>query len=103
MSRTTPPITVFEISELRGALNDIGMHHLTVAKHSPCLRVDATDEVGAYPIFRLRRSTVHLWTLEFPTSRNRWETTPYRDTIPNLLKLVVNDFGWILATHQDPE
>jgi hypothetical protein len=94
---------VFEIRELRGALNDIGMHHETVTKHSPCLRVDAMDDVGAYPLLRLRRCTVHLWPLEFPNSRNRWESTPNRDTIPNLLKLMVTDFAWILAAHQDPE
>jgi hypothetical protein len=102
MTTKPPTVTDSDASELRFVLDQRGLDSLQVTKRSPCLRVEAVDEVGAYPILRLRRSTVHLWVLEFPTSGNRWETTPYRDTMPNLLDRVVADFSWVIAIPQNP-
>jgi hypothetical protein len=101
MSRT-PPIDRSHVEELRHILSRLGLQEFHVAKHSPCLRVEAIDEQGNYPVLRLRRDTVHLWILELPKSTNRWETTPYRATMPELMNMVVADFGWLLAAHQNP-
>jgi hypothetical protein len=46
---------------------------------------------------RLRRDTVHLWTLEIATHTGKWEKTGFRGLFQDLLKLMMTDFPWTLA------
>lgn len=102
MPAKAPPVTESECDALRRTLTSLGLTHLTVTKRSPHLKIEASDAVGPYPVLRLRRETANLWTLEFPTSSNRWETTPYRAPIRELMQLVVDEFNWVLTDQQDP-
>jgi len=45
----------------------------------------------------LRHVTVHYWTLEVATHTGRWEPTPIRDTMDNVLAILVDSFGWTLT------
>jgi hypothetical protein len=45
---------------------------------------------------RLRKDTVHLWTLEIADHRGRFEPTGLRDLSDTLLDTLVSDFGWVL-------
>ena len=49
---------------------------------------------------RLRRDTVHLWTLEMATHTGRWERTGFRDQRDKLLDLLVTTFPWIVAARE---
>lgn len=102
MATKPPAVTDWECSVLRDILTRQGLTHLSVTKRSPYLKIEAADTVGTYPVLRLRRDTVHLWTLEFPTSSSRWETTPYRGTKAELMAMVVADFSWVLVNQQNP-
>jgi hypothetical protein len=49
---------------------------------------------------RLRRETIHLWTLEVATHTGRWEKTGFRGTIDELLGLLVTQLPWTVAPRQ---
>ena len=46
---------------------------------------------------RFLRDTQRLWLLEFPTRGGRWDRTPYRDTIENLMALLETEFPWTIV------
>jgi hypothetical protein len=45
----------------------------------------------------LRHVTVQYWTLDMATHTGRWESTPYRGVMDEVLSLLVDTFGWVLA------
>jgi hypothetical protein len=47
--------------------------------------------------FRLRRDAVHLWRLDMATHTGRWETTPFRAQLDELVTMVLTDFPWTLT------
>jgi hypothetical protein len=60
--------------------------------------------------FRVRRDTVHLWCLDMANHHGRWERTPFRDQIDDLVLMVLERFPWTLtpifenpARTSDPE
>ncbi len=46
---------------------------------------------------RMKRDTSHLWLLQMPTGGGRWEPTPFRDTLDNLVEPLVTQFSWMVA------
>jgi len=76
--------------------------HLRVRRRADLLTIVSGSPQGPVPRARLRQVTVHLWRLEMPTHTGRWETTPFREDLMVLLKLLVTDFGWTLAPIDDP-
>ncbi len=49
----------------------------------------------------MKRDTSHLWLLQMPTRGGRWEPTPFRDTLDNLVELLVTQFSWMVAPWDD--
>jgi hypothetical protein len=45
----TPPIDQSRVEELRDILSRLGLPEFHIAKHSPCLRLEAVDEPGKLP------------------------------------------------------
>jgi hypothetical protein len=39
----------------------------------------------------------HRWTLDVADAAGRWEATPFQATLPELLDLVTDTLGWVLA------
>ena len=71
--------------------------HLRARRRGRVVTVESGPKGAVVPRARFRRDTVHLWLLEMPTHRGRWERTPYRDQLENLMRHVESEFAWTLA------
>jgi hypothetical protein len=49
------------------------------------------------PHARLRREGVHLWRLEMPVSSGKWEKTPHRAQLGEVLAVLAEVYPWMLA------
>lgn len=73
-----------------------GLQHLRVRARSDLLIIESGPDAAPFAHARLRRLTATLWTLEMPTRSGRWEPTPFRDTIDNVVTVLAEQFGWTL-------
>ncbi len=71
--------------------------HLRVRARGALLTVESGPEQAPWPHIRFRRDTVHLWRLEMPVRGGRWERTPYRGPLEDLVDSVVEAFPWTLS------
>lgn len=81
----------------RDRLHKRGLTHLRVTTRHPTVTIDKGTEDDPWPCARLRRDTVHLWILEIADGNGRWSTTHIRGLMDDLLDLLVNEFGWVVA------
>lgn len=77
-------------------LQENGIHHLRVRRRGAVLTIESGPKKDAFAHARFRRDTVHLFCLEMP-SHTRWEKTPFRDTLQELVKMLIEMFPWALA------
>lgn len=98
-----PPVASWQADSTTERLQKhYGLAHLRARKRGLVVTVESGPKDDVVPHFRVRRDTVHLWLLEFPGHRG-WERTPYRDTLDNLLELVITQFAWTVEpVHQNP-
>lgn len=98
-----PPIDSWQADSTTERLQKhYGLEHLRARKRGLLLTIESGPKGDVVPHFRARRDTVNLWLLEFP-GRRGWESTPFRDTLDNLLELVVTQFPWAVApVHENP-
>jgi len=66
-------------------------------KHGVALIVESGPTADPIRHFRLRRDTVHLWRLDMATHTGRWEPTPFRGQLAELVDMVIESFPWTLA------
>jgi len=74
-----------------------GLAHLRARAYGSLIVIESGPKDDPYPRARLRRTAVHLWSLEMATHTGKWEKTPFRATLTELLDLMVDTFGWTLA------
>lgn len=87
----------FHAEDLEEQLAELGYPHLCVRRHGALLVIESGKKNDRIPHARLRRDTVHLWILEMPTANGKWETTPFRDLIDELVELLTGQLSWTLA------
>ena len=80
------------------ALKDKGLAHLRARLHGSLIIIESGPTKDPYPRARFRRISVHLWALEMATHSGRWEKTPFRAPLVQLLDLLVETFGWTLSS-----
>ncbi len=78
-------------------LHGHGLAHLTVRSRGAILTIESGPPDDRMPHARSRRVGVHLWQLEMATHQDRWETTPFRAPLNDLLDMLISNFGWLLA------
>lgn len=71
--------------------------HLRARRRGRVVTVESGPKTDTVAHVRFRRDTVHLWLLEMPGRSGRWDRTPYRDQLENLMALVEAEFPWTLA------
>ena len=87
----------YQAEELEELLHDRGATHLRVRKRGALLTIVSGAEDDPWPHARLRRETVHLWRLEVAVRGGRWESTPFRATMDELVDTLVDQFPWTIA------
>lgn len=78
------------------------LHHLRARKRGRVVTLESGPTEQAHAHARFRRDTVHLWLLEMPSRGGKWDRTPYRDQLENLMSLLETEFPWALASLKEP-
>ena len=73
------------------------LKHLRVRARADVLTIESGPARDTFPHARFRRETVHLWRLEMPTHTGRWQRTPHRGVLDELVRQLMQDYGWTLA------
>lgn len=73
------------------------LRHLRARRRGGVLTIESGSKLDPVLHIRLRRATKHLWTLEIATHMGRWQPTGERGAMPDLVRLLVQKFPWVLA------
>jgi hypothetical protein len=80
------------------------LRHLRARKYGTAVIVESGPDDDRHKHLRLSRDTVHLWLLDIADHRGRWERTPFRAPLEDLIGLVADTFPWTLQpVHEYPE
>jgi hypothetical protein len=74
------------------------LRHLRARKYGQLVIIESGPQDDPIPHARLRRDTVHLWTVEVATHTGRWEKTGFRGQLWELLDLLTTQLPWTLAS-----
>jgi hypothetical protein len=78
-------------------LHQRGASHLRARKYGSAVLVESEPASDPVKHFRLRRESSVLWRLDMATHTGRWEPTPFRGAIDDLVTTVADDFPWTLT------
>ena len=84
-------------TQVAALLHQYGAKHLRTRKYGSSVIVESGPTADPVKHLRLRRDTVHLWRLDIATHTGRWEATPFRTQLPEIVEIVVASFPWTLA------
>lgn len=76
------------------------LKHLRARSRGALLVIESGPTAQPFPHARLRRVSVQYFVLEMPTHTGKWQTTPFRGAIAEILPAAIETFGWMF---QDPE
>ena len=91
------PAESHHCSRVEEFLHDKGFEHLRARKYGATVIVESGPEGDAIRHFRVRRDTAHLWLLDMADHRGKWQRTPVRALLDEVLDQVVESFPWVLA------
>jgi hypothetical protein len=83
--------------EVRDWLRRKKLGHLRVRRRAETLTLELGPREDPIPHLRLRRVSVHLWTVECATHTGRFEPTFLRDQLDKVLSEVDKNMPWVLA------
>lgn len=93
-----PLATPEDAEAVQRLLASHGFGHLRARKYGALVVLESGPEDDPIPHARLRRDTVHLWTLEIASpASGRWQKTGFRDLRNKLVELLTTAFPWIVA------
>ena len=84
-------------TRVENMLHRRGAPHVRARKHGAAVIVESGPAADLVKHFRLRRDTVHLWRLDMATHTGKWEPTPFRAQLDDLVTTVLDDFPWTLT------
>jgi len=73
-----------------------GFRGMRARRRADLVTIESGPAADPYPHARLRRVTAHLWRLEIATHSGRWEITPCRGGLDELLRTLVENFPWTI-------
>ena len=73
------------------------LKHIHARKRADSITLDAGTKADPWPRARARRVTTQWWTLDMADHAGRWEKTPFRGPLAELLDILAETFPWILA------
>ncbi len=86
-----------DAERVAGLLHAQGAAHVRTRTYGSAVIVESGPKRDPVRHARLRRDTVHLWCLDIPDHRGRWERTPLRAPLDNLVGSLARDFPWVLS------
>jgi hypothetical protein len=86
------------LSSVASYLASRKLRHLRARKYGQLVIIEFGTKDDPLPHVRLRRDTVHLWSLEIATHTGRWEKTGFRGPLRDLLDLLTTQLPWTLAS-----
>ncbi|RME51972.1 MAG: hypothetical protein D6790_19145 [Caldilineae bacterium] len=78
------------------------LNHLRARRRGKVVTVESGPADDPVRHVRFRRDTVHLWILEMPIRGGKWDRTPFRAQIEELMDIVETQFPWTLAPIHAP-
>lgn len=75
---------------------DEGLRHLRARRRGRVVTIESGQPGDVVPHARFRRDTQHLWLLEMPGRGGRWESTPFRARLDELMSTLATQFPWTL-------
>lgn len=78
-----------------------GLGHLRVRRRTDLLTLESGAKIAPTPHTRFRRVGVHKWQIEMPVRGGRWDRTPLRGQLLEVVDAVITQFGWMLQSHDD--
>jgi hypothetical protein len=73
-----------------------GFNHLRARKYGAAVIVESGPKADAIKHIRLTRQTAQVWTVDMADHRGRWESTPFRASLDELIAAVADTFPWTL-------
>ncbi len=73
-----------------------GFSHLRARKYGAAVIVESGPKDDALKHIRLTRQTAQIWTVDMADHRGRWESTPFRASLDELVAAVADTFPWTL-------
>jgi hypothetical protein len=92
-----PQADLHDAEAVHAYLADRDLCHLRTRKYGALVIIESGPPEDPIPHARLRRDTVHLWTLEIATHTGRWEKTGFRAPRNELLELLTTTLPWTIA------
>lgn len=92
-----PQADFHDAEAVRAYLAARGAVPLRARKYGALVILESGPVEDPIPHARLRRDTVHLWTLEIATHTGRWEKTGFRALRNELLDLRMTSLPWTIA------
>jgi len=74
-----------------------GLGHLRARRRADLLTLESGATSAPVPHARFRRVGVHRWQLEMPAHTGRWQRTPIRAQLTELVDAVITQFAWMLT------
>jgi hypothetical protein len=72
------------------------LKHLRVRRRADLVTIESGPADDPVRHARLRRVTVHFWTVECATHTGRWEKTGLRGPMSVVLECLVSEIPWVL-------
>jgi hypothetical protein len=91
------PAESSDASSVQRRLHARGLPHLRARKYGSTIIVESGPKGDPFKHFRLHRDTVHLWLLDIAGHNQRWERTPFRAPLQELVDIVIDTFPWTLT------
>jgi hypothetical protein len=85
-----------DVSTVAKLLHGQHLKHLRVRARADVLTIESGPARDAHPHARLRRETVSLWRLEMPTHTSKWQPTPHRGLLDEVVRQLIEEYGWTL-------
>ena len=96
----SPVAELHHANHVQTLLHQRGETHLRARKRGSAVVIESGPAAKPVRHFRLRRDTVHLWRLDMATHTGRWQPTPFRTLLDELVAMVVDSFPWTLTPRE---
>ncbi|QQK76250.1 hypothetical protein HUG15_12240 [Salicibibacter cibarius] len=82
---------------LEEALEQQGLTHLNVRKHGNHLVIYSVEDGERVNRARLTKVSTQYYQLGMANHRGKWESTPFKGIMEEIIDLLINDFAFAIA------